>query len=88
MSKNVEFEKWVADRMNTGIIVMEPYGYRKMETGEYLQIFKISLTFDDVEDPFEGVAFIPISYPGNETDGDDDLPYWRFPDDFFGEDML
>lgn len=62
MKKNLAFEQWVADQMSTGIVIMEPYGYREDGEGQYLHIFRITLQFDDVPEPFEGVAFIPIPF--------------------------
>ena len=62
MKKNLEFENWIADQMTTGMIMMEPYGYREEEGGKYLHIFRISLQFVDEPEPFEGVAFIPIHF--------------------------
>ena len=62
MKKNIAFEKWVADQLTNGMIVMEPYGYREEEPGKYLHIFRISLYFDEVPEPFEGVAYIPIPF--------------------------
>ena len=66
MKKNMAFEKWVADQLMTGMVMMEPYGYREEKPGKYLHIFRIMLKFDDVSEPFEGVAFIPIPYDNND----------------------
>lgn len=62
MKKNLAFERWVADQMSTGIVIMEPYGYREDGEGQYLHIFRITLQFDNVPEPFEGVAFVPIPF--------------------------
>ena len=62
MKKNLAFERWVADQMSTGIVIMEPYGYREDGEGQYLHTFRITLQFDNVPEPFEGVAFVPIPF--------------------------
>ena len=68
MEKNPAFEHWIADQMSTGMIIMEPYGYRE-EEGKYLHIFKLMLQFEDAAEPFEGVAFIPIPYDDEAVHG-------------------
>ena len=73
MKKNPAFEHWIADQMSTGMIIMEPYGYRE-EEGKYLHIFKLMLQFEDAAEPFEGVAFIPIPYPEYIRSTDEFLP--------------
>ena len=62
MKKNITFERWVADGLMNGLIFMEPYGYREDGEGQYLHIFRIMLQFDNVPEPFEGVAFVPIPF--------------------------
>ena len=64
MKKNPEFERWIANHLKDGMIILEPYGYREDEPGNYLHIFRISLQFADEPEPFEGVAFIPIPFEG------------------------
>ncbi len=66
MKKNPEFERWIADHLMDGMIILEPYGYREDEPGNYLHIFRIVLQFDDELEPFEGVAFIPIAFSGSD----------------------
>ena len=78
MKKNPAFEQWVADGLTNGLIFMEPYGYREDGEGQYLHIFRITLQFDNVPEPFEGVAFIPIPF-------EDPLPISDFS---FDEDDL
>ena len=47
--------------------MMEPYGYREEEPGNYLHIFKINLQFEDEPEPYEGVAFIPIPFKQDDS---------------------
>ena len=77
MKKNLEFENWIADQMTTGMIMMEPYGYREEEGGKYLHIFRITLQFDNVPEPFEGVAFVPIPFDAKQLP----LPDFSFDED-------
>ena len=78
MKKNPAFENWIADHLMDGMIMMEPYGYREEEPGNYLHIFRISLQFDDEPAPFEGVAFIPIPFKHDDS-------YVRQPDTFHND---
>ena len=77
MKKNLDFENWIADQMATGMIMMEPYGYREEGEGKYLHIFRISLQFVDEPEPFEGVAFIPIPF----TTGVETIPDFTFDEE-------
>ena len=43
MKKNPAFERWIADHLMDGMIMMEPHGYREDESGNYLHIFRINL---------------------------------------------
>ena len=79
MKKNPEFERWISDHLMDGLIIMEPYGYREDEPGNFLHIFRIRLQFADEPEPFEGVAFIPIPYDGGTE---------AIPDFTFGEESL
>ena len=79
MKKNPEFERWIANHLKDGMIILEPYGYREDEPGNYLHIFRISLQFADEPEPFEGVAFIPIPFDGGTE---------AIPDFTFGEESL
>ena len=47
MKKNPEFENWIADQMATGMIIMEPYGYRE-EEGKYLHITNLGRTVTEL----------------------------------------
>ena len=67
MKKNPAFEHWIADHLMDGMIMMEPYGYREDESGNFLHIFRISLQFEDEPSPFEGVAFIPIPFKKDDS---------------------
>ena len=67
MKKNPEFERWIADHLMNGMIILEPYGYREDEPGNYLHIFRINLQFEDEPAPFEGVAFIPIPFKQDDA---------------------
>lgn len=77
MKKNPEFENWIAGHLPDSVIVMKPYGYREEEPGKFLHIFRISLKFDDVPDPFTGVAFIPIRFEG----GSEAAPNFTFSEE-------
>ena len=79
MKKNITFERWVADGLMNGLIFMEPYGYREDGEGQYLHIFRIKLQFDNVPEPFEGVAFVPIPFDEKQL---------LLPDFSFDEDDL
>ena len=67
MKKNPAFEHWIADHLMDGMIMMEPYGYREEDPGNFLHIFRISLQFEDEPAPFEGVAFIPIPFKQEDS---------------------
>ena len=86
MKKNPEFERWIADHLMDGMIILEPYGYREDEPGNFLHIFRISLQFDDEPEPFEGVAFIPIPF----NSSDEAIPDFTFDGESldFSEDYL
>ena len=77
MEKNSAFEHWIADHLMDGLIIMEPYGYREEEPGNYLHIFRLTLQFDDEPEPFEGVAFIPIPFDGSTAA----IPDFTFDDE-------
>ena len=77
MKKNITFERWVADGLTNGLIFMEPYGYREDGEGQYLHIFRITLQFDNVPEPFEGVAFVPIPFDAKQLP----LPDFSFDED-------
>ena len=70
MKKDPGFERRISDHLMYGLIIMEPYGDRGEEPGNFLHIFRISLQFADEQEPFEGVAFIPIPFDG----GTEDIP--------------
>ena len=78
MKKNPAFELWVADGLTNGLIFMEPYGYKEDGDCQYLHIFRNTLQFYNVPEPFEGVAFVPIPF-------EDPLPISDFS---FDEDDL
>ena len=86
MEKNSAFEHWIADHLMDGLIIMEPYGYREEEQGNYLHIFRLTLQFDDEPEPFEGVAFIPIPF----NSSDEAIPDFTFDGESldFSEDFL
>ena len=77
MTKNLAFEHWIADHLMYSVIIMEPYGYREEEPGNYLHIFRLTLQFDDEPEPFEGVAFIPIPFDGSTAA----IPDFTFDDE-------
>lgn len=90
MKKAPAFEHWIADHLMDSMIMMEPYGYREDESGNYLHIFRISLQFDDEPAPFEGVAFIPIPFkqddsyePQQNSDNFDIEPELNYYQDWF-----
>lgn len=67
MKKNLEFENWIADQMATGLIIMEPYGYREEEEGKYLHIFKLMLQFEDKDEKSPGLFCTLNIFPGPNT---------------------
>ena len=81
-SKELTPEEAAAKTAEGYLVIVDPYDfvvYREEEEGKYLHIFRIMLQFDNVPEPFEGVAFVPIPFDEKQL---------LLPDFSFDEDDL